>query len=158
MAFRTSVLVLAVPLVTQAPMTGLAQDVDLAAEEQQIRELNRQWVEWVAAKDVKAIADLYAEDGLIMPPNATQAEGPEAVGKVWESITQLPEVAMSFEPTTIEIAQSGDMAYDIGTYSLSFAADQGQVEDEGKYVVVWVKEGDDWKVAADIFNTNQPLQ
>lgn len=157
MLFRSSSLLLAVLLVTQAPAT-LAQDVDLAAEEQQIRELGRQWVEWVAAKDVKAIVDLYAEDGVIMPPNAAQAQGAEAIGAVWESITQLPEVAMSFEPTTIEVAQSGDMAYDIGTYSLSFAADQGRVEDEGKYVVVWVKEGGDWKAAADIFNSNQPLE
>lgn len=157
--FRSPILILASLLVTIAPGTALSQqNVDLAAEEQKIRELNRQWVEWVEAKNVKAIADLYAEDGLIMPPNATQAEGPEAVGKVWESITQLPEVEMSFEPTTIEVAQSGDMAYDIGAYSLSFAGDQGQVEDQGKYVVVWVREGEDWKVAADIFNSNQPLQ
>ena len=29
-------------------------------------------------------------------------------------------------------------------------------EDVGKYVVVWRKVGDEWKAAADIFNSDKP--
>jgi ketosteroid isomerase-like protein len=29
--------------------------------------------------------------------------------------------------------------------------------DPGKYVVVWKRQEDDWKLAVDIWNTNSPL-
>ena len=48
------------------------------------------------------------------------------------------------------------MAYEIGTYTMGLDAPGGRVEDEGKYVVVWTRVGGDWKVAADIFNSNRP--
>lgn len=51
-------------------------------------------------------------------------------------------------------ASSGDMAYEIGTYTLSFKGDKGPVQDKGKYVVVWKNTGGHWRAAADIFNSN----
>ena len=43
------------------------------------------------------------------------------------------------------------MAYIYGEANINLPDGQ----DEGaKYVIVWVKEGADWKIAADIFNTN----
>jgi uncharacterized protein (TIGR02246 family) len=132
------------------------QDADAEAAEQQIRELDRKWVEAIRAGDVDTIADIYAEDGLVMPPNAVQAEGTEAVRRFWEGLLGLPNASLTFEPSRIEVAGAGDIAYDIGTYALGFDTDQGRVEDEGKYVVVWTKEEGEWKVAADIFNSNKP--
>ncbi|WP_405030146.1 hypothetical protein [Mycoplana sp. BE70] len=45
------------------------------------------------------------------------------------------------------------MAYEIGTYELGYSTDK-PVDEKGKYVVVWKKAGDDWKVMADIFNSD----
>jgi hypothetical protein len=50
------------------------------------------------------------------------------------------------------------MAYDIGTCQLSYKPAQNGIENLGKYVVVWIKEAGDWKVAADIFNSDLPIQ
>jgi ketosteroid isomerase-like protein len=69
----------------------------------------------------------------------------------------LKAFALTFEPTRIAVAQAGDVAYDIGTYSLAFDGGQGPVRDRGKYVVVWRKVSGDWKVAADIFNSDGPV-
>jgi uncharacterized protein (TIGR02246 family) len=135
-----------------------ASAADLAAEEKRIRELDAAWVAAVAAKDVKATAAFYADDGRIMPQNVPAAEGPEAVGAVWSAFFQLKDFALTFEPTSIAVAEAGDIAYDIGTYSLAFTGDQGPVQDLGKYVVVWKKVDGEWKVAADIFNSNGPPQ
>jgi hypothetical protein len=33
-----------------------------------------------------------------------------------------------------------------------------RAEDESKYVKIWVKGDGDWKVAADIYNSNRPLE
>lgn len=129
---------------------------DLAAEEQRIRELDEQFVAAAQAGDVEAIRNLYATDGMIAPPNAPQAEGRAAVGEAWQTLLQAPGLQLQFQPTRIEVASAGDMAYDIGTYQLTTEGPEGPVSDEGKYVVVWVKEDGDWKVAADIFNSDLP--
>lgn len=150
---------LAFALLVPAGGAGMAQEtVDRDAEADKIRELSRQWVEAVKAGDVETIAGMYTEDGLVMPSDAPQAQGPEAVGAVWAGMMELPEFSLTFEPTTIEVAEAGDMAYDVGTYQLSFEGEDGPVQDVGKYVVVWVKEGDEWKAAADIFNSDGPQQ
>jgi ketosteroid isomerase-like protein len=108
------------------------------------------------AKDAEACAAFYADDGRIMPPNAPAAEGPKAIAEVWKGLFQLKDFSLTFEPSRIAVAGAADVAYDIGTYSLSFVGEQGPVQDRGKYVVVWKKVQGDWKVAADIFNSDGP--
>jgi ketosteroid isomerase-like protein len=66
----------------------------------------------------------------------------------------MPGFELTFAPTDVHVSSGSDMAYEIGTYSLGFNGSQGPVKDEGKYVVVWKKDGDAWKAAADIFNSN----
>ena len=132
---------------------------DMGAEEKAIRALDEQWVAAVAAGDIEAIAGLYAADGLFMPTGSPPVEGPAAIGEAWAGLMAIPGVALSFAPTRIEVAESDDVAIDIGTYSLSFDdGNGGRVEDEGKYVVTWRKIDGEWKVTADIFNTNLSAQ
>ena len=54
--------------------------------------------------------------------------------------------------TTLEVKSLGpSAAREIGTVSLKTKGAAPQ-EIAGKYVVVWEKVGDDWKLAADIWN------
>ena len=131
-----------------------AQNVDLAAEADAIRALDVEWVAAVAAQDAAATAAFYAPDGAILPTGSPMAQGTDAVAAVWQGLFELPGFVLTFEPTFIEVSAAGDLAYDIGTYALSFDSDQGPVQDNGKYVVVWKKVDGVWKVAADIFNSN----
>jgi uncharacterized protein (TIGR02246 family) len=137
-----------------ASYTASAQSVDVAADEAAIRALDVDWVDAVAAKDAAATAAFYAMDGAIMPAGSPMAEGPDAIAAVWQSLFDLPGFSLTFEPTFVEVGASGDVAYDIGTYALAFDGDQGPVQDNGKYVVVWKKVDGVWKVRADIFNSN----
>jgi ketosteroid isomerase-like protein len=68
---------------------------------------------------------------------------------------ELKNFHLEFAPTKIEVASSGDLAYEMGTYSLAYQGDDEQLHDNGKYVVVWKKADGNWKAAADIFNTDQ---
>jgi uncharacterized protein (TIGR02246 family) len=125
-----------------------------AADEQQIRELEQQWVAAVAKKDLAAIAGFYADDGAVMPPGAPIAEGREAISKAWSGFLGLKNFALTFAPTKVVVASGRDLAYSLGTYALSYDGDKGPVRDNGKYVVVWKKVGPAWKAVADIFNSN----
>ena len=138
------------------PSTSLGQSTD----EQQIRDLEQQWAEAVEKRDLDAIVDLFAEDGRIMPPNAETAMGRDAVREAWQGILDLPELDFSFAPTDVHVAESGDMAYAIGTYRLSFQS-EGQEEptqDSGKYVDIWEKVDGEWKVMVETYNSNLPPQ
>ncbi len=146
--------IIAVCAIALMPQFATAQTVDPMAEEQQIRALDEQWVAAVAGQDAAATAAFYAEDGAILPPGSPIAAGREAIAAVWAGFFKLPGFKLAFAPTLVSVASAGDLAYDIGTYTLGFEGEQGPVQDQGKYVVVWKKVDGAWKVAADIFNSD----
>jgi uncharacterized protein (TIGR02246 family) len=140
------------------PSAGFGQDT--AADEQQVRDLEQQWLEAVEERDLDAIVDLFAEDGRIMPPNAETAMGRDSVREAWQGILDLPELDLSFAPTDVSVADSGDLAYTIGTYRLSFQSEDQEepVQDSGKYVDIWEKVDGEWKVMVEMYNSNLPPQ
>ena len=130
--------------------------VDVAADELAIRAQVDRWLQLVKAKDAAGIAGLYAEDGAVMPPNAPIGKGRAAIEQKWSSMMQLPGFGLTIVPDQIVVSSSGDMALDRGTYSLMTTSGGTPQTDTGKYVVVWRKIGNDWKAAADIFNSDLP--
>ena len=130
--------------------------VDAGANEQSIRENVDRWLQLIKAKDAAAIANLYTEDGAVMPPNAPIGKGRAAIKQAWASMLGTPGFSLTFVPEQIVVSSSGDMALDRGTYSLAVAPSGAPKTDTGKYVVVWRKIGDEWKAAADIFNSDLP--
>ena len=130
--------------------------VDTGADELAIRGNVDRWLQLVKAKDAAGIAELYAQDGAVMPPNAPIGKGRTAIQKTWASMMRTPGFGLTFVPEQIVVSSSGDMALDRGTYSLTIAPDGTMQTDTGKYVVVWRKIDREWKVAADIFNSDVP--
>ena len=130
--------------------------VDTGADEQAIRGHVDHWLQLVKAKDAAGIAELYAEDGAVMPPNAPIGKGRAAIQQTWASMMRTPGFGLTFAPEQIVVSSSGDMALDRGTYSLSIARDGTTQTDTGKYVVVWRKIGREWRAAADILNSDLP--
>jgi hypothetical protein len=57
---------------------------------------------------------------------------------------------------TVELEGQGDLAVEGGRYAL-LGADGGAL-DRGKYIVVWHRVGDSWKLHRDIWTTSQPAR
>lgn len=133
-----------------------AQDGEAGRDAQAIRSANERWLALIRAKDAAAIAQMYAEDGALMAPNSPMANSSQAIRDAWQSMMQTPDFDLTFEAHSIIVSASGDMALDRGTYALAMNPPSGPVRDKGKYVVVWRKVEGEWKVAADIFNSDQP--
>jgi uncharacterized protein (TIGR02246 family) len=133
-----------------------AAALDTGADEQAIRGQVDRWLQLVKAKDAAAIAELYTEDGAVMPPNGPIGKGRAAIQQTWASLMRTPGFGLTFVPEQIIVSSSGDMALDRGTYRLEVAPDGTAQTDTGKYVVVWRKIGGEWKAAADIFNSDLP--
>src|SRR4030095_13666411 len=106
--------------------------VDAGADEQAIRGQVDRWLQLVKAKDAAGIAELYAEDGAVMPANSPIGKGRAAIQQTWGSMMQTPGFALTFAPEQILVSASGDMALDRGTYSLTVAPNGTKQTDTGK--------------------------
>jgi len=128
------------------------------ADESAIRDLDAQWSKTAGANDVDGTVSYYSDDASVLPPNAPVATGKQAIRAVWASFL-VPGTSVSWQPTKVEVARSGDLASAMGTYQSTMKDSRGKpVADHGKYVEVWKKQADGkWKTVSDIFNSDVPL-
>ena len=131
-----------------------AEAKSTASDEQAIGTANARWLELISKKDAAGIGQLYAEDGVALPPNFKAVVGREAISQWWASQMKTPDFTMTFGTDQLVLSTAGDMALDRGWYRFSAQGPSGPIKDTGKYVVVWRKIDGEWKVAADIFNTD----
>ncbi len=127
-----------------------------AADEQAIRVANERWLQLIRSKDASGIGQLHAQDAVILPQNENAVIGREAIVQWYVRQMQTPDYAFTFGTDQLVLSISGDMALDRGWYRFSARGPNGPINDTGKYVVVWRKIDGQWKVAADIGNTDLP--
>ena len=113
---------------------------------------NSEWAAALNAGDVEALVAQYAEDARVLPPNAEAATGHDAVRTIFGGMI---DAGLTGELNSIETQSSGDVAYNVGTYTL-MAGDE--VVDQGKYVETWRRGADgSWQMTNDIFNSDLPV-
>ena len=128
-----------------------------AADEAAVRAASAAWSQASTAKDVDKAVSFYTDDAVQMPNKAAVTKGKENIRKNWIPMLAMPGPGLSFQTTSVEIARSGDLAYETGTYDFATTDKKDKTTDEkGKYVVVWKKQADgSWKAAVDIDNPDQ---
>jgi len=141
---RTTAVLVGTGLLLSAPV--------LAQDKTTIQSLNDRFAQSFNAGDGAAVAALYTDDAVILPPGGEMMKGRSAIQAFWKGATeQLGDGKL----TTVDVKPLGsEAAREIGTFSFRTKAPQPQ-EITGKYVVVWEKVGGDWKLATDIWNTNK---
>ena len=128
-----------------------------AADERAIRDLDAQWSTTAASNDLEGTVSYYSDDATLLPPNAPIAIGKPAIRASWASLL-VPGVSVSWQVSKVEVSRSGDQAYLIGAYRMTFKDPQGKNgTDHGKLLEVWKKQPDGkWKTVADIYNSDLP--
>lgn len=136
-----------------------AQSAKKGGDEAAIRQADEQWSKDAGTLDVDKTISYYAADASVLPPNAPLATGKDAIRTLWTGLLS-PGTSISWKATKIEVSKSGDLAYLMGTYELSMKGPDGKpINDHGKMVEVWKKQADkQWKVVADIFNSDIPTE
>ena len=127
----------------------VGMSVPAFAQKAEIEAANAKWIEFFNKSDFTGIASLYTADATAFPPGSAMVRGNAAIGAMWKSMA---EKVGDPKLTTLDVKPLGpSAAREIGTFSLKTKGpDQKDVT--GKYVVVWEKDGNDWKLAADIWN------
>lgn len=103
------------------------------------------------AGDYDAMVAIYTTDGKIMPNGTLIIEGHENIKARWV----LPEgdQVTQHKSTPVEIRITGNTAYDFGYYEGETVKRNGERQTwKGKYVIIWRKENNTWRMYVDIWN------
>ncbi|SFI90522.1 conserved hypothetical protein [Bradyrhizobium sp. Gha] len=132
----------AMTIVISLSAPALAQKAEIDAN-------NAKWLELFNKGDFSGIASLYSADAIALPPGSSMVQGRTAIEAMWKSMA---EQVTDPKLTTLDVKPLGSSAArEIGTFILKTKGASPQ-EVTGKYVVVWEKVGEDWKLTTDIWN------
>jgi ketosteroid isomerase-like protein len=136
---------------------GADAKVDKQAEEQAIRGMEKRWRDALAAKDSAAIGRFYAGDAYYLPQNSDGYQGPDKIRDRWAGEFTGGKFVLERNPKKIEVADAGDMAYEVGTYTVSWDKPRQHQNGQGagNYVTVWKKDNGEWKTVAYIWNRGE---
>jgi uncharacterized protein (TIGR02246 family) len=138
------------PVTAETSTTGLS-----AADIRQIKELTQGEVTAWLARDWAAFTVQYADECILYPPNAPAIRGKAAI-RAW--IETFPPIT-AVTTTIVNMDGRGDLAYVVGTYTMTFMASSGAIsmKDIGKYVEIRRRQSDGrWLLIVDIFNSDLP--
>jgi len=157
---RTALLVLLIPSAFLTTSCAPSPTGDSrAADATSIQALDEQWSATAARNDLAGTIAFYADDAVLLPPNAPIATDRKSIRESWAALLG-PNTAVSWKVSKAEVAKSGELGYLYGTYSLSIKDPKGgpPVHDTGKLVEIWKKQPDGkWKCIVDTYNSDLPV-
>jgi uncharacterized protein (TIGR02246 family) len=119
------------------------------AQQAEIEAVNAKWINFFNKGDFAGLASLYTEDATAFPPGSGMVKGRPGIEALWKGMA---EKVGDPKLTTLDVKALGpSAAREIGTFSLMTKGSPPQ-QVTGKYLVVWEKVGNDWRLAADIWN------
>jgi ketosteroid isomerase-like protein len=157
MKIRTALLIVVIPSAFVATSCAPSATSDSrAADASAIQALDEQWSATAARNDLEGTVAFYADDAVVLPPNAPIATDRKSIRESWAGLLG-PNTAVSWKVSKVEVAKSGELGYLYGTYSLSIQDPKGgpPVRDTGKLVEIWKKQMDGkWKCIVDTYNSD----
>jgi ketosteroid isomerase-like protein len=131
-------------------LAGCARSVDVEQQRSALMEADRGWSQ--TTKDLDKFASYYASDATVYAPGVPAVTGTDNIRKMMGDMLSAPGTTLSWMATGASVAAGGDLGTTSGAYEMSSPAGS----EKGKYITVWKKEGDAWKVTQDIFNSDGP--
>jgi len=124
-----------------------------AAKEGPLDNMSKVFEDAIRSGDVVAAANLYADDGYILPPNVAPITGRGNIAAYFKTMT---DNGFSLKLTPTNSWMDGKLASRTGTY---IVLDKNQKEVEhGKWLEVWqLQESGRWLMLRDMWNSSDPV-
>jgi uncharacterized protein (TIGR02246 family) len=131
---------------TFAPLSG----ADAAA----LRAVHDRFSAALLGQQFDAVAALYADDAVLLPPQEPAVHGRAAIRKWTAAVPRVTRVVLQVD----DLDGRGDVAYMRGTFAMTLEPEGAPaVSVTGKYVEILKKQADGaWRFAVDIFNSDAP--
>ncbi|HKU61556.1 MAG TPA: SgcJ/EcaC family oxidoreductase [Gemmatimonadales bacterium] len=130
------------------PGCSASSDESPTADRKAVEATVNRYVEATNKGDAQALAQLYEDDAVLLPPDHQPVEGRAAIGEFWRQGTD-----EGLEVTTLRLDVEGGLGYLVGQYTLPETDEEPA--DSGKTVMCLRRQPDgSWKVTADIWNSS----
>jgi uncharacterized protein (TIGR02246 family) len=129
-----------------------------AEDEATIRAYSATASEAARTKDADKLVAFYADDALAFSNYSATTTTKEAMRADVRNEFSAPGT-ISWKTSVIEVARSGDLAYEHGRYTYTSTEKDGKSKTQtGNYLLVWRKPpGGDWRIAVDTDSEDPPL-
>lgn len=134
-------------------LAGCSQPkVDKKAEGEKVMQLSKEWSKVASNGDVEKTVSYWADNAVMMSANQPSLNGKQAIRQMVEESFKIPSFRISWQPQSVEVSESGDMAYLIENSQVTFKDSTGNtITQNNKAVSIWKKQNDgNWKNVVDI--------
>jgi ketosteroid isomerase-like protein len=132
-----------------------------ASAKQAIDAANATWPRLTSTGHSDSIAEFYAADALLMPPNMASMKGKDAIRAFFTTMNTMdPKPTLKVHAVTV--VGSGSVAVETGRWNWNYPAGAKlpagmAAADSGKYIVRWAQQNGKWVMVDDIWNSDSPL-
>jgi uncharacterized protein (TIGR02246 family) len=129
--------------------------VDLAAEEQAIRNRSGEWMNYANARDPASIATkIWAADGVLIADEKAY-KGQSAIQAKFEAdLKENPKSLVTWTSDAVRVADSGDLAVETGSFNFDPDGDGKKEAVQGSFATTWAKVDGEWRVLSDAGGEN----
>jgi uncharacterized protein (TIGR02246 family) len=132
-----------------------APAVDIAAEEQAIRNRSGEWMNYANSKDAASIANgIFAADGVLIADEKAH-KGTAAIQAAMEAeLKENPKSVVSWTSDNVRVAASGDLAVETGSFTMDPDGDGKKPAIQGSFATSWAKIDGQWRAVSDAGGEN----
>src|SRR5688500_3864327 len=95
------------------------QKVDTKAEGEKVMQLSWEWSQVASAGDVEKTVSYWTDDAFVMSAGQPPLKGKPAIRQMVKESFEMPGFRISWQPQSVEVSASGDMAYMIENSQIS---------------------------------------
>jgi len=144
-----------------------------------IEALNKQFIEALKTRNFAAVAGMFADEAIMMPPRRNIITGRNKIQSYWTRATRIREIKFNTDNVTTlgddvireigmlrmqverpgRLGAAGGSQDEGGEGAAAGAAEAAELRSReilGKYVFLWRKINGEWKLETSIWNRNRP--
>ena len=137
-----------------SPACGLHCNRFEAAQCVEIEKVLKQYERGLNTADVEAIVDVYANDGVLLAPNAPSAVGIDAIRQSYTDTFHAININLSFDIAEVKLlAPDWALLRTTSTGVINILANGAQIPEGNQELFVLHKSRGEWKIARYSFST-----
>ena len=108
------------------------------------------WQDAFDTGDAVQVANVYSQNGRLLPPHGEPVIGREAIQAFWAGLL---ESGAHIQTQLEELGEEGHLGFRMGSFTVKDS--DGTVIDDGQFVEIWRKRDGHWWFDIDIWNSNR---
>ena len=133
-----------------------AQQPKLSGAEEEVRRLERQWLDAYEQNDAEAMERIVADDFTITFPNGGMQTKPQLMAMV-KAPRRAGQPRMKFHTDGVQSRAYGDTVILVGRVTTEYERDGKPVKEQSRYTDTYVRRGGRWQVVAShLSNIEEP--